>query len=198
MKEYGAGGFRAAVRYRRLDGYDAYDFSYDMSVPNVGHLDPQRGGCCTVMPYFIGNVLELPVTTTQDYTLFNIFSDYSLDLWQRQIQLITEKHGLVSFNAHPDYVLKKRARETYAGLLAHLSQLRSQGGVWVALPREVDRWWRQRSGMRIVGESGQWRIEGPGQERAKLAFACLAGDRISYTFDPPAAGNPLVPAAVIS
>jgi len=198
VKEYGAVGFRAAVLYRRLDWYDAYDFSYDMSVPNVGHLDPQRGGCCTVMPYFIGNVLELPVTTTQDYTLFNIFSDYSLDLWQRQIQLITEKHGLVSFNAHPDYVLKKRARETYAGLLAHLSQLRSQGGVWVALPREVDRWWRQRSGMRIVGESGQWRIEGPGQERAKLAFACLAGDRISYTFDPPAAGNPLVPAAVIS
>jgi hypothetical protein len=196
VKEYGSVGFRAAVLYRRLDWYDAYDFSYDMSVPNVGHLDPQRGGCCTVMPYFIGNVLELPVTTTQDYTLFNIFSDYSLDLWNRQIQLITEKHGLLSFNVHPDYVLKKRARDTYVGLLAHLAQLRDQGEVWLALPREVDRWWRERAQMKIVGDCGQFRIEGPGHERAQIAYACIADDRISYTFNLPSAETPPSPATV--
>jgi hypothetical protein len=198
VKEYGALGFRAAVLYRRLDWYEAYDFSYDMSVPNVGHLDPQSGGCCTVMPYFIGNMLELPVTTTQDYTLFNIFSDYSLDLWQRQIRLITENHGLLSFIVHPDFVLESRARDTYAGLLEHLSRLRNQGEVWMALPKEVDRWWRERARMTIVGEAGRWRIEGPGKERAKLAYACLAGDRISYTFDPVATEKPLAAAAVTS
>ena len=195
-KEYGALGFRAAVLYRRLDWYDAFDFSYDMSVPNVGHLDPQSGGCCTVMPYFIGNVLELPLTTMQDYTLFNIYSQYSLDLWQRQIKLITESHGLLSFDVHPDYLIERRARNTYAGLLAHLSQLRDQGDVWMALPKEVDRWWRERARMTIVGEAGRWRIEGHGQERAKLAYACLAGDRIAYTFDPPSAEKPLAPAAI--
>jgi hypothetical protein len=198
VKEYGALGFRAAVLYRRLDWYEAYDFSYDMSVPNVGHLDPQSGGCCTVMPYFIGNMLELPVTTTQDYTLFNIFSDYSLDLWQRQIRLITENHGLLSFIVHPDFVLESRARDTYAGLLEHLSRLRNQGEVWMALPKEVDGWWRERARMTIVGEAGRWRIEGPGKERAKLAYACLAGDRISYTFDPVATEKPLAAAAVTS
>jgi hypothetical protein len=26
-------------------------FAYDMSIPNVAHLDPQRGGCCTIMPF---------------------------------------------------------------------------------------------------------------------------------------------------
>jgi hypothetical protein len=150
------------------------------------------------MPYFIGKVLELPVTTTQDHTLFNIFSDYSLDLWQRQIRLITENHGLLSFNAHPDYLLEKRARHTYAGLLAHLSQLRSQGEVWMALPKEVDRWWRERAGMTIVGEAGGWRIEGPGRERARLAYACLAGDRIAYTLEPSSAEKQWVPAAITS
>ena len=35
--------------------------SYDISIPNVRHLDSQFGGCCTVMPFFIGNVLEFPV-----------------------------------------------------------------------------------------------------------------------------------------
>jgi hypothetical protein len=189
-KEYGAVGFRAGVLYRRLDWYDAYDFSYDMSVPNVGHMDPQFGGCCTVMPYFIGNVLEIPLTTTQDYTLFNIFSDYSLERWQRQIKLITENHGLVSFIVHPDYLLEKRTRDCYAGLLAYLSQIRAQGEVWMALPKEVDAWWRQRAKMTVVFKEGQWHIEGPGRERARLAYACLAGDRISYSFDPLLAEKP--------
>jgi hypothetical protein len=192
-REYGARGFRAGVLYRKLDWYDAYEFSYDMSVPNVGHLDPQLGGCCTVMPYFVGKVLELPVTTAQDYTLFNIFSDYSIDLWQRQIKLITENHGLLSFNVHPDYSLEKRARDTYTALLARLSQLRRQGEVWMALPREVDLWWRDRARMKISGEAGRWRIEGPGRERARLAYASLAGDRISYTFDSPVGQAPAAP-----
>jgi hypothetical protein len=189
-REYGARGFRAGALYRKLDWYDAYEFSYDMSVPNVGHLDPQPGGCCTVMPYFVGQVLELPVTTAQDYTLFNIFSDYSLDLWQRQIKLITENHGLLSFIVHPDYSLEKRARDTYTALLAHLSQLRRQGEVWMALPKEVDHWWRDRARMKIAGGAGGWRIEGPGRERARLAYASLTGDRISYSFDSPVGQAP--------
>jgi len=77
---YGAKGFRAAVLYRNLDWFDALKFSFDMSVPNVAHLDPQRGGCCTVMPYFVGDILEIPVTTTQDSALFHLLNEYSLDL----------------------------------------------------------------------------------------------------------------------
>ena len=46
---WGAKGFRSAILYRNLNWYDALDFEYDMSVPNVGHLEPQRGGCCTVL-----------------------------------------------------------------------------------------------------------------------------------------------------
>lgn len=80
-----------------LDWYDAPEFSFDMSVPNVAHVDPQRGGCCTVMPYFVGDILKIPVTTTQDYALFHLLDEYSLDLWKAQIKLIMDKHGLVSF-----------------------------------------------------------------------------------------------------
>jgi hypothetical protein len=60
-KEYNEAGFRSPVMYPNLDWYAELGFSYDMSVPNVAHLDPQRGGCCTVMPYFIGDQLELPL-----------------------------------------------------------------------------------------------------------------------------------------
>lgn len=180
-KEYGAAGFRSAVLYRNSDWLGALEFSYDMSFPNVAHLDPQRGGCCTVMPFFIGEILELPLTATQDYSLFNVLNNYSLDLWKRQIALITEKHGLVSFIVHPDYIIEKRARKTYEDLLDYLAQLRIQQNIWIALPKEVDHWWRQRSQMALVQREGSWQIEGPGKDRAQLAFARLDGDRLVYT-----------------
>jgi hypothetical protein len=180
---YGAKGFRSAVLYRNQDWYAALDFSFDMSVPNVAHLDPQRGGCCTVMPYFIGNILEIPLTTTQDYMLFHLLNDYSLDLWRMQTEAIMQKNGLVSFLIHPDYIVEKKARGVYRDLLGFLQQLRSRAGLWFALPGEVDQWWRARSKMRVIERDGQWRIEGPGAERAKLAFARAAGDRLEYEVD---------------
>ena len=181
---YGASGFRAAVMYRNLDWYDALEFSYDMSVPNVAHLDPQRGGCCTVMPYFIGDVLEIPLTTAQDYMLFHLLGDYSLDLWQEQTETILGRNGLASFLIHPDYVIEERARGIYAGLLSFLRTLRSQQRVWFALPREVDKWWRARSQMRVVKRAGRWHVEGPGAEEAVVAFARIAGDHLEYEVDP--------------
>ena len=99
--------------YREQQWFEAFEFSYDMSVPNVAHLEPQRGGCCTVMPYFVGNLLELPLTTTQDYSLFHILGSYSTALWRQQIELIMARNGLVSFIAHPDYLCDDRAKGVY-------------------------------------------------------------------------------------
>jgi hypothetical protein len=183
FKEYGAKGFRAGRMYRNTEWYDALDMSYDMSVPNVAHLEPQRGGCCTVFPYFIGRIVELPLTTIQDYCLFHILGEYSIELWKKQIELVTEKHGLVSFIVHPDYVMEPKALRVYRTLLGYLSELRNAGKVWMALPREVDQWWRERNQMKLAYDDGVWRIEGPGRERARVAYATLAGDSIRYTFD---------------
>lgn len=181
-REFGALGFRSGVLYRNLDWYDDLEFAYDMSVPNVAHLDPQPGGCCTVMPYFIGKILELPLTTIQDYSLFHILGDYSIELWRKQITLILEENGLLSFNIHPDYVIPPRARRVYVKLLEHLSELRSKRSLWMALPREVDRWWRERTEMKLVTQGNTWVIEGPGKARARIAYAVLAGDEVHYSF----------------
>ena len=109
-----------------------------MSVPSVGNLEAQQGGCCSVMPFFVGKVLELPVTTVQDYSLFHILNQYSIDLWVRQIALLSKQHGLLSFIVHPDYISEPRAQDTYKSLLAYLADLRSEGKIWIALPREVN------------------------------------------------------------
>lgn len=182
-QDFRANGFRAGVLYRNLEWYDALDFPYDMSVPNVGHLSAQAGGCCTVMPYFVGRILELPLTTTEDYLLFQILGEYSTTLWQLQTQLVLDRHGLMSFLIHPDYLDNQRATETYSALLNHLSRLHFEAGLWLALPGEVNEWWRARSQMTLVQREGTWRIEGLGSERARIAYAHLEGEGVRYTLD---------------
>ena len=180
-RQWGAEGFRAAVLYRNEEWFKELEFSYEMSVPNVAHLDPQRGGCCTVMPYFIENLLELPVTTTQDYTLFHILRDYDADIWKAQIDLILEKHGLLSFIVHPDYVTTEPEKKVFERLLSNLAELRRDRGIWIATPREVNRWWRQRANMKIVESPDGLRIEGEGSERARIAYASEEEGRLSVT-----------------
>jgi hypothetical protein len=182
-REFGAAGFRSGALYRNADWYDALDFQYDMSIPNVAHLDPQRGGCCTVMPYFIGKMVEIPVTCTQDYTLIHILKDHSLDLWKKQVDLIREHHGLVSVLVHPDYVIEPRAQDLYRSLLAYLAEQRDAHHMWAPLPREVAEWWQQRSQMELVCEDGRWRVEGPGKERATVAYACAAEGGVIYCLE---------------
>jgi hypothetical protein len=181
--EMGADGFRAAVLYRKQLWYDSLEFSYDMSVPNVAHLDPQRGGCCTVMPYFLNEILEIPVTTVQDYSLFNILHDYSISLWEQQAAIIMTKHGCMSFIVHPDYMQQTRELSVYKQLLSYLDQLRRESGVWITTPGEVNRWWRQRAAMELVETDRGWRIEGDGKERACVAFASEEDGRLVYSLE---------------
>jgi hypothetical protein len=181
-REYGARGFRAGVLYRKPEWYDALEFSFDMSIPNVAHLDPQRGGCCTVMPYLIGGILELPVTTTQDYTLFHLLNERSIDLWKTQTELILRKDGLVSFIIHPDYMIEYEPRRVYEELLSFLGEIRARQSLWFALPSEIDSWWRARNKMSVVQEGDSFRIQGEGSERALLAFARNVDGQLVYNF----------------
>lgn len=180
LRQYNSQGFRAGSMYRNQDWYDAFDFSYDMSVPNVAHLEPLRGGCCTVMPYFIGKVLELPLTTVQDYSLFHILHLYSIELWKQQLALIKERNGLMSFITHPDYLVDKSARDVYESLLDYLRQMIATEGLWAALPGDVNRWWRARSEMKLVSRGDEWEIVGPEKDRARVAYARLDGGRVAY------------------
>jgi hypothetical protein len=181
-RRWGASGFRSAILYRRQEWYADMAFSYDMSVPATAHLEPQRGGCCTVMPYFVGKILELPVTTTQDYSLFNYLRKFTLDLWKKEIDLILEQNGFISFIVHPDYITKPRELDLYRQLLSYLVELRAQKKAWIAAPGQIDRWWRQRSQMTLIKEGETWRIAGEGSERARVAYASESAGKLVFAF----------------
>lgn len=182
-REYESKGFRAGMLYRKPEWYDSLDFSFDMTMPNVAPLDPQGGGCCTVMPYFIGKILELPLTTAQDYTVFHLLNERSITLWKDQVEMILEKNGLASFLVHPDYVQDHDTKAVYLELLNYLRGLGEKTPIWYPLPSEIDAWWRARSGMSIVKDGDSWRIEGAGAERAVLAFAKDIDGKLVYELE---------------
>lgn len=179
-KKFGAEGFRSGSMYRNTDWLADLDFSYDMSVPNAAHLEPQRGGCCTVMPYSLGKVIELPLTVTQDYTLLHILREYSTELWEAEIEYLIRRNGLVSIIVHPDYVMESRALALYRSLLEYLSNLRDQGTLWMPLPRDVAHWWRMRSRMQLERRTDGWTVMGEGSDRATVAYASLEGEQLVY------------------
>ena len=182
-RQFGCEGFRSGAMYREQSWYSAFEFKFDMSVPNVAHLEPQRGGCCTVMPYFVGDILELPLTTAQDYSLFFILGDYSTALWREQIAAIRARNGLVSVIAHPDYLVGASERRVYTELLECLASLRDDRQTWLAKPGEINQWWRARRQMTLIPSGKTWRVEGPDSHRARVAYATLDGDRVVYSFD---------------
>jgi hypothetical protein len=91
-----------------------------------------------------------------------------------------KQHGLISFIVHPDYIQTSRARNTYIQLLSYLSEVRSQKGLWIALPGDVNTWWRQRDNMQIVKKNGEWKIEGAGSDKARIAYATIRDNSLSY------------------
>ncbi len=179
-RQYGMQGFRSGSMHRNQEWFDMLHFQYDMSVPTVSHLEPQKGGCCTVTPYFVDNVLELPLTTIQDHGMFYILLDRSIDLWKQQIEMILAHHGLISFIVHPDYITYPAECEQYRELLKHILSLRETRSIWLAPPGGINRWWRERSQLQLVPDGDYWQIRGRGSERARLAFATLVNGKVTY------------------
>lgn len=182
-KRFGALGFRSAILYRNLEWFGELDFLYDMSVPNSAPLDPQPGGCCTVMPYFIGGLVELPLTTIQDYSLFHVLGRYDMEIWEQQIKSVIGHNGLLTFLIHPDYIIDSGPQDAYRRLLERLAGCAAEHDCWLPLPREVAQWWKQRNEMKLVKTSAGWKVVGNGAEHARVAWAVAERDHLTYSLD---------------
>jgi hypothetical protein len=155
-----------------------------MSVPNVAHLDPQKGGCCSIFPYFNGELIEIPLTTIQDYSLFNILKDYSIDTWRKQCSIIADRYGLISFNIHPDYIIDEQPRNVYRDLLRFVNdELVAPRNAWIALPGQIAEWWRIRSELQVHRRDNEWQIEGAGSQDAVVAYAFIDAGELHFKLE---------------
>ena len=94
-----------------------------------------------------------------------------------------ERHGLINFIIHPDYITQSREWDVYRSLLAHLDQLRDEKGLWIPTAGQVAQWWRERANMTLIEDRDGIRIEGEGAERARIAYASEADGRLVLTLD---------------
>jgi peptidoglycan/xylan/chitin deacetylase (PgdA/CDA1 family) len=174
MEDWGAVGFRSPATHRNSAWMPELGCLYDSSFPDTDPFEPQPGGCGSIYPFFLGDLVELPITLPQDHTLFDILGEQSTRIWREKASWIVRHHGLVCVVVHPDYALDPRRLALYEELLQFLTR---QAGAWHALPRDVARWWRARAACETP--------DGPaGPEdrylaaRATVAYARKEGDEI--------------------
>jgi hypothetical protein len=165
LADWGAEGFRSPATHRNADWMPELGASYDSSFPDTDPFEPQAGGCCSILPFFLGDLVELPITLTQDHTLWEILREDTIDLWTEKSDWIIANGGLVNLITHPDYLDTPARLRMYEEFLEYLA---AQRDGWYALPREVAAWWRTRAGLRLVETGDEARVEGEGAERATI------------------------------
>jgi hypothetical protein len=143
-------------------------FDYDTSYPDTDPYEPEAGGCCSLLPFFNSDLVELPITLPQDHTLFVILQESNERRWLEKTRFLRERGGMALLITHPDYMLESTRLELYERFLRAFADDPSK---WHALPRQVSEWWRDRAETSAVRTGAGWTLTGKGAERAALAYA---------------------------
>ena len=178
LREWQAVGFRSPATHRNADWMPLIAAEYDSSFPDTDPFEPQAGGCCSIFPFFLGRLVELPITMPQDHTLFEILRYDDISVWEQKARWLIDNRGMVLVIIHPDYMLSKQSLGQYERLLGFL---REQESVWFALPMNVARWWKDRAASDLVTLKETVRIEGPSTNRGSILWAELHGSEIAYS-----------------
>jgi hypothetical protein len=167
-ERWNAEGFRSPATLRSAELMPLLGFDYDSSFPDTAPFEPQAGGCCTWLPYMIGDLVELPITLEQDHTLFELMGHQDGSAWLEKASFLRERGGMALVITHPDYAENPALLASYRGLL---NEFREDESAWKALPVEVSTWWRRRAASKLEEVDGKWRVTGPAENDAQIAFA---------------------------
>jgi hypothetical protein len=145
--------------HHNLEWIHDLNIEYDASTFDTDPFEPQSDGVGTIFPFVVrGNgaqrdYVELPYTLPQDFTLFVLMRERSIDIWKRKLNWICENGGMALVNTHPDYMnfeggnpgLLEYSCEHYGNLLKYIqNQFINQ--CWHVSPCEMARFWNSISG----------------------------------------------------
>jgi peptidoglycan/xylan/chitin deacetylase (PgdA/CDA1 family) len=164
-KEQGFHGFRSPSTLRRVVWLKELSFDFDSSFADTDPYEPQPGGSCSIFPFFIGSMVELPYTVPQDHTLIHLLRREPLPIWTSKSEWIASSGGMILTLTHPDYSGTEPYLTAYEELLKRLKDLDC---AWRAVPSEVAEWWRQRSRLQLTLQDGNPIIVGAGSQRAVI------------------------------
>ena len=162
-----ARGFRSPATLRSAELMPLLGFDYDSSYTDTAPFEPQAGGCCTWFPYMMENLVELPITLTQDHTLFDLLGHRDATLWIEKARFLRQRGGMALVLTHSDYVGNPYLLDSYRRLL---DEFADDSTAWKALPRDVSAWWRRRADSILEEVDGEWTVVGPAKREAKVEF----------------------------
>jgi hypothetical protein len=149
VKEWDAQGFRSGFMHHNLEWFHDLDVLYDASTFDTDPFEPQPDGVNTIFPFWVSNgngsgYVELPYTMVQDFNLFVILQERTIDFWKRKLDWIVSRGGMALLTIHPDYInlsdttngKDEFSSALYFELLEYV-QTKYAGLYWQALPREV-------------------------------------------------------------
>lgn len=159
LKEWNAVGYRTPSMLHNLEWIAALNIEYDASTFDTDPFEPQPDGVGTIYPFRVRanslgkGYIELPYTLAQDFTVFVLFRETSIDIWRTKLEWIAEKGGMALLNVHPDYMAfdgtgrgaEEYPAAYYSEFLGYIRQ-RYQGAYWNPLPLEMARYWQGRQG----------------------------------------------------
>jgi peptidoglycan/xylan/chitin deacetylase (PgdA/CDA1 family) len=157
LKEWDSVGFRSPSMYHDLDLLHHLDIEYDASTFDTDPFEPQPDGMGTIFPFWVSNrdnqkgYAELPYTLPQDFLLFILLREKNIDIWKKKLNWIVDHGGMALFITHPNYInfdgyLRHDEYPTnyYEEFLEYI-KVKYEGRYWHALPREVSRFWAEKS-----------------------------------------------------
>jgi hypothetical protein len=105
--------------------------------------------------------VELPYTLPQDFTLFVLMKERSIEVWKRKLDWIAENGGMAMLITHPDYMRfdgRKPGYDQYPAEMyqAFLEYVQSEYAdlYWHVLPKEMARFWAD--GAMAEGDDEEW------------------------------------------
>ena len=164
-KRWGASGFRSPATQRQWEWMGMLGFDYDSSFPDTDPYEPIPGGSCSWLPFFIGDMVELPITLPQDHTLFVILRREGASTWIDKARQLRNRGGMALMLTHPDYMTDLAIEAAY---VSFLDEFRRDPSAWRALPRDVAGWWRRRAASHLEPSGDGWRVVGPAASDAAI------------------------------
>ncbi|MDD5650606.1 MAG: DUF2334 domain-containing protein [Candidatus Nanoarchaeia archaeon] len=156
FNDFNIKGFRSPSLFRTNNLFEVLskNYDYDSSIQDTDINSPvhPRCGCCSVFPYFINNMVELPITLPQDTRLvkLNYNDELFLNTWKEKTNFIKKLNGFVFLLLHPDTHMS--GTDKYLNIYEkYLKEMSKMDNCWSALPKEVSNWWRERNNLEIKG-----------------------------------------------
>ncbi len=149
LKEWNAVGFRSGFMHHNLNWLHDLNILYDASTFDTDPFEPQPDGVDTIFPFLVNGpgrraYVEIPYTLLQDFNLFVILREKTINIWKTKLDWIVEQGGMAHLDTHPDYMsfipMNISAYEydlsLYSEILVYVRD-RYKESYWNALPHQI-------------------------------------------------------------